>query len=1043
MVCGLSLWLTVLSFREAVGLRRLLAFVLVVGVVVTPAAAVAASHLSPGCDILNLIGSTTTSEFVINTLFADGEVVTVNFTGGGGREAGVLDIADSADQFGNPRQETTSFPETLTHTFDGTETGVFIFVAAIDDPLAVIICDQPSPGDVVINEIMQNPAAVSDSAGEWFELVNTTASPIDIEGWTIADVDFDSHVISNGGPLVIPANGYLVLGNNDDNATNGGVSVDYNYGSSFFLANGDDELVLLDGGLTEIDRVEWDNGATFPDPNGASMALDDPANDNNVGANWCTASTPYGDGDLGTPGAANDCSGGGGGLNPGDVVINEIMQNPAAVSDSAGEWFEVFNTTSSPIDLNGLVIRDADFDSHTISSSVIVPAGGFAVLGRNSDSGTNGGVTVDYQYAGFFLGNSSDEVVILDGTTEIDRVDYDNGATFPDPNGASMALFGPSLDNNVGSNWCTSPSPYGAGDSGTPGGFNDCSCGDPATLIHDIQGSGASSPEDGNTHAIEGVVVGDFQDTATELGGFFVQEEDSDADTDGQTSEGIFVFDNGFGVDVAIGDVVRVHGTVDEFFDLTELNAVTNVGVCPFSGTASAAIATLPLDPSGDFENVEGMSVHFPQTLVVTDNFGLGRFGELALSLNSRLDNPTNATNPGPGALAHEAKNDRSRIILDDGSTVQNQLPLPPYLDGNGTRRVGSSVKNLTGVMSFSFGDYRIQPTDTIPFVDSNPRPDVPDVGGDLTVAAFNVLNYFNGDGLGGGFPTPRGADTQGEFDRQRDKIIAAIVAMDADVIGLMEIENDGYAATSAIADLVNGLNAASPATYAYINPGVATIGADAIAVGLIYQPANVTPVGAAEILDSSDDPTFLDTKNRPVLTQTFEDNATGEVFTVAVNHLKSKGSPCNDVGDPNTGDGQGNCNGVRTAAATALANWLAGDPTGSGDPDFLIIGDLNAYPKEDPIDALNAAGYTDLVKRYQGSGQYSFVFFGESGQLDHALANKPMRKQVTGAALWHINADEPVSLDYNEEFNQPGLYNPDPFRSSDHDPIIIGLDLS
>jgi predicted extracellular nuclease len=163
-----------------------------------------------------------------------------------------------------------------------------------------------APGDVVINEIMQNPSVVFDSAGEWFELYNPTASAIDINGWTIQDNDFDSHVIVNGGPLVISAGGYLVLGNNGDITTNGGVNVDYVF-SGVFLANGADEVVLVDDGLTEIDRVEYDGGPNFPDPNGASMALEDPALDNNVGANWCTAVTPYGDGDKGTPGAANDC----------------------------------------------------------------------------------------------------------------------------------------------------------------------------------------------------------------------------------------------------------------------------------------------------------------------------------------------------------------------------------------------------------------------------------------------------------------------------------------------------------------------------------------------------------------------------------------------------------------------------------------------------------------------------------------------------------------------------------------------------------------
>ncbi|UCD28134.1 MAG: lamin tail domain-containing protein, partial [Planctomycetota bacterium] len=184
---------------------------------------------------------------------------------------------------------------------------------------------------LVINEIMQNPSAVSDSNGEWFELYNPTASTVDIDGWTIQDNGSDNHVINNGGPLLVPAGGYLVLGINGDPATNGGVIVDYVYPTNFYLGNSSDELILLTGDLTEVDRVEWDNGATFPDPTGAAMALMDPALDNNIGANWCEASTPFGDGDLGTPGAANDCV-----SDIPQLVINEIMQNPAAVYDSNG-----------------------------------------------------------------------------------------------------------------------------------------------------------------------------------------------------------------------------------------------------------------------------------------------------------------------------------------------------------------------------------------------------------------------------------------------------------------------------------------------------------------------------------------------------------------------------------------------------------------------------------------------------------------------------------------------------------------------------------
>jgi predicted extracellular nuclease len=163
------------------------------------------------------------------------------------------------------------------------------------------------PGDITVNEIMQNPDAVFDSDGEWFEVYNPTGSAVDINGWTIKDNDFDSHVIANGGPLLVPAGDYIVLGRNADFNTNGGVTVAYQY-TGFFLGNSADEVILLDASLVEIDRVEYDGGATFPDPTGASMSLLDPSLDNNVGANWCESDTPFGDGDHGTPGSANSCT---------------------------------------------------------------------------------------------------------------------------------------------------------------------------------------------------------------------------------------------------------------------------------------------------------------------------------------------------------------------------------------------------------------------------------------------------------------------------------------------------------------------------------------------------------------------------------------------------------------------------------------------------------------------------------------------------------------------------------------------------------------
>ena len=274
-----------------------------------------------------------------------------------------------------------------------------------------------------------------------------------------------------------------------------------------------------------------------------------------------------------------------------------------------------------------------------------------------------------------------------------------------------------------------------------------------------------------------------------------------------------------------------------------------------------------------DLERFEGMLVETAQTLTVTETFTLGRFGEVSLSAGGRLSNPTAVVEPGAPAIERAEANDRSRIILDDANGQQNRDPIlypaPGGLTASNTLRIGDTVEPQTFVLEQRFGAYRLQPIGTVAFTHTNPRPnDPPVVGGDVRVASFNVLNYFNGDGLGGGFPTERGAETQVELDRQEAKIVAAIAALDADVVGLMELENDA-GPNSAIAQLVAALNAATaPGTYALVDTGI--VGTDAIKVALIYQPGAVTPVGPFAVLDSTVDPRFIDTKSRPAIAQTF-----------------------------------------------------------------------------------------------------------------------------------------------------------------------------
>ncbi|EDP99116.1 extracellular nuclease, putative [Shewanella benthica KT99] len=393
--------------------------------------------------------------------------------------------------------------------------------------------------------------------------------------------------------------------------------------------------------------------------------------------------------------------------------------------------------------------------------------------------------------------------------------------------------------------------------------------------------------------------------------------------------------------------------------------------------------------------------------------------------------------------------------MLDDGLTSQNPDPVrypAPGLSASNTVRVGDIITGLDAVMHYGFGQYRLMPMDTVNFVADNARTSAPMLaeGSNLILASFNVLNYFNGDGAGAGFPTPRGADTAAEFTRQRDKIIAAMVAINADVLGLMEIENDGFGSESAIADLVSGLNQAIGETrYAYVSAETAGgIGTDAITVGMIYRLDKVSLDGAAKVLssansplDENNNPLFNDGKNRPMLTQGFRHLDSDEVIVVAVNHFKSKSSDCDSLGDPNMNDGQGNCNLTRTRAAEAVSLWLAAE---YGEADVLVMGDLNAYAEENPLTALKNAGFTELFDHLDKENAYSYVYSGESGQLDHALANANLLDKIIDVTEWHINTDEPRLLDYNQEFKSDAqltdLYNADAYRSSDHDPVVISV---
>lgn len=329
---------------------------------------------------------------------------------------------------------------------------------------------------LVINEIMPNPAGVDDTLGEWFEVYNAGTTPIDLQNYRIASNNDAVHVIN--ASVVVPAGGYAVFARNGNSAVNGGVTASYSYAHQQFNLNNSatDWLALRDPAGASLDSVSW---GTVSPPTGASRGLTDPALDNLVmsGANWATQTTVYGLGDKGTPGAVND-----GATSPppppppggtGNVVINELLQDPQAVLDANGEWFEVHNRATTQVNLQGWTIASGNDVSHVIAGSVVIPAGGFAVLGRNGNSATNGGVTVNYVYAGtttLNLGNGSDWLALRDGAgASVDSIAWTSATA-----GTARALIDPASDNlNVnGTAWTGCSATFGAGDRGTPGASN-------------------------------------------------------------------------------------------------------------------------------------------------------------------------------------------------------------------------------------------------------------------------------------------------------------------------------------------------------------------------------------------------------------------------------------------------------------------------------------------------------------------------------------------------------------------------------------------
>ncbi|AQV97566.1 endonuclease [Cupriavidus necator] len=561
-------------------------------------------------------------------------------------------------------------------------------------------------------------------------------------------------------------------------------------------------------------------------------------------------------------------------------------------------------------------------------------------------------------------------------------------------------------------------------------------CGTPATPIAEIQGDAAASPLAGRVVEVEAIVTADFNGDGG-LRGFFLQTADAQRLHRPGVSEGLFVYAPRAAANV--GDSVRVSGRIEEKFGQTQLVLSGVPTVCAHGVSVTPQTLTLPITAESDLAAREGMLVRLPQTLTVSDTHELGRYGTLALS-DGRPIAPTQQALPGPAALQVAAANTRNRLLLDDGSTRQYPAVVPyppPRLAADHPVRAGDTVSGVQGVLEKRHGQWRLQPVrgaSAPVFQAANPRRGAPPrhPATALRVAAFNLQNYFNGDGQGGGLDAPanRGAQNADALARQEAKLVAALRGLDADVIGVMEVENNGYGQYSAIRQLASRLGP----DWRVLDLGTPALGRDAIAVGLLYNASTAIPAGRAAT-------TWLGERSRQPLAGTFRATAGGTPVTVVVNHLKSKNCTEAAGAQADQGDGQGCWNPARAQAAEALAGWLGATPTGVAGAAVLVIGDLNSYAMEDPVRVLARRGYADMVAQFAGLQAYSYVYNGQAGYLDHALADATAARHVVAVHAWHINADEPGAFSYAPTPGAPAAaahYAPGPYRSSDHDPLVV-----
>ncbi len=512
----------------------------------------------------------------------------------------------------------------------------------------------------------------------------------------------------------------------------------------------------------------------------------------------------------------------------------------------------------------------------------------------------------------------------------------------------------------------------------------------------------------GDSVRVRGVITGDYRGDDA-LRGFFLQQSAAD---DGAPPRGTFVFTpdrppdaGGYGP----GAEVVVAGEVSEHREQRQIGWVDAITVCDRPGLPEPADLPFPSAERDAWEALAGVKVRVTEPLTVTGNYELVRYGTLDLAARGRLYQPTQL------ADYDGADHDARRLTLDDGRYVTYPETVP-FLDAEGTRRVGSVIPELTGVLTHAFDDWRIHPlaTDQVEWISANPRPDPPGrPPGGVRIVGFNVEDYFLTLG-------DRGAQTQAELTRQREQLEAVATGLRPDLFGIVEVENE----PAAVADLAQRLGEAAGVAGGYAHFNVdAPVGTDRIRVALAWDPERVEPV-AGPFFD--DDPVH----HRPPIAAHFRFGDDGPGKLVAVVHHKAKRG-CPDEGDVDRG--QGCWNERRTEQSQALAQFLARKREETGTERVLIIGDINSYAREDPVELLAQAGYGDLLRRLPPAARSTYVFRGMSGNLDVALASEALADSVEGVAVWDINADEPAEL--HEIRPVAG-----PWRSSDHDPVIVDV---